>query len=182
MYFKVHVTSSFERNTPLDLRVRTLPGRNPRVWLLSLTFSACMLQLVCRGEGGREEGWKGTVWKLSAQPKHRPAVLPSVSSYTLGSISVITFPFSILSSCEFGSSPRHLSPSHHNSLSSGLAAFRVSSSNPVCMKNPRCLPSAYNICAQRRQWETLLNQSNLLLLVIGEQKPVNNLFSLCFTL
>lgn len=49
-------------------------------------------------------------------------------------------------------------------------------------KNLQWLPTAYNICAHLRHWETLLDQSNLLLLIIREQKSVNNLFSFCFTL
>lgn len=61
------------------------------------------------------------------------SVLHSISSYILCRISVISFSFSILPSYQFGSSPWHLSPFYHNSLPTGLSAFRIASSNPFCI-------------------------------------------------
>ena len=110
------------------------------------------------------------------------AALHSISSYILYDTSRIISPFPsspAISLAQVLGTP-HLS----TIIASQLASLLLESphlTHPT-FKNLQWLPTAYNICAHLRHWETLLDQSNLLLLIIREQKSVNNLFSFCFTL
>lgn len=120
------------------------------------------------------------VWKLSAKPEASSVVvLHSINCYILCNISVISFFFfHSLQLLVLGTS--HLS----TIIASRLACLPLESPHPISptLENLQWLPIAYNICAQLRHWEISLNQSNLLLLIIREQKSVNNLFSFRFTL